>query len=80
MKIRLSTIIKSIVSIIVVGILYWFMLPPLNWRSTDMWAFIAFCIVICAAINFTHKIIELIAPHVSGRGVVVKKDRISLKG
>lgn len=79
MKVRLSTILKWVISIVVIGVLYWLMLPPLNWRSTDMWAFVAFCIVVCAAINFTHKIIGLIAPHVSGRDVV-KKDRVSLKG
>ncbi len=79
MKIRLSTIIKSIVSIIVIGVLYWIMLPPLNWRSTDMWTFLVLCIAICTAINFAHKIIEMIVPYVSNRGVVAKKGRVSLK-
>ncbi len=79
MKVRLSTVIKWILSIVIIGVLYWLMLPPINWRSVEMWAFAALCIVVCTAINFTHKVIEMIAPHVSGREVVVKKGRVHLK-
>lgn len=77
MKIRLSTIVKWILSIVIIGVLYWLMLPPINWRSMEMWTFVAFCIVICTAVNFTHKVIETIAPH---REAVVKKGRIHFKG
>ncbi len=79
MKIRLSTIIKWVISIIIIGVLYWFVLPPLNWRSTAMWTFLVLCIAMCTAINFAHKIIEMIVPYVSNRGVVAKKGRVSLK-
>ena len=79
MKVRLSTIVKWILSIVVIGVLYWLMLPPINWRSVELWAFVAFCIVICTAINFTHKVIEMIAPHVSGRKVVANKGHVRLK-
>lgn len=77
MKIRLSTIVKWILSIVIIGVLYWLMLPPINWRSMEMWTFVAFCIVICTAVNFTHRVIETIAPH---REAVVKKGRIHFKG
>ncbi|MBQ9860881.1 MAG: CvpA family protein [Clostridia bacterium] len=79
MKIRLSTIIKWVISIIIIGVLYWLMLPPINWRSTEMWTFLAFCIVICTAINFTHKLIELIMPRGSKHGTVVKTGRVRIK-
>ncbi len=79
MKIRLSTVIKWIISIVIIGVLYWLVLPPLNWRSTAMWAFVAFCIVICTAINFTHKLIEVISPRAAKRGTTVKKGHMRLK-
>ena len=79
MKIRLSTIIKWVISIIIIGVLYWLMLPPINWRSTEMWTFLAFCIVICTAINFTHKLIELIMPRGSKHGTIVKTGRVRIK-
>ncbi|MBQ7038319.1 MAG: CvpA family protein [Clostridia bacterium] len=79
MKIRLSTIVKIIISIVIIGVLYWLMLPPINWRSTEMWTFLAFCIVICTAINFTHKLIELIMPRGSKHGTIVKTGRVRIK-
>lgn len=79
MKIRLSTIVKIIISIVIIGVLYWLMLPPINWRSTEMWTFLAFCIVICTAINFTHKLVELIMPRGSKHGTIVKTGRVRIK-
>ncbi len=67
MKVRLSTVVKWFLSIVIVGILYWLMLPPINWRSAEMWAFVAFCIVVCTAINFTQKVVSMIKSMVSGR-------------
>lgn len=58
MKMKLSTVVKWLISAVIIGVLYWFMLPPLNWRSADMWSFIAFAIVICTVINFTHSLLE----------------------
>ena len=79
MKIRLSTIVKIIISIVIIGVLYWLMLPPINWRSTEMWTFLAFCIIICTAINFTHKLIELIMPRGSKHTTIVKTGRVRIK-
>lgn len=50
-------IIKIILSIVAIFIAYWFVLPPLNFRSTQMWNFLITCVIICVAINFFSDII-----------------------
>ncbi len=61
MKIRLSMIVKGIISIVIIGVLYWLLLPPLNWRSADMWSFLVFAIVVIIAINASASLIAWIA-------------------
>lgn len=40
-----------IISILIIALSYWFMLPPINLRSGDFWAFIVWSIVICVVVN-----------------------------
>lgn len=79
MKIKLSTVVKGLVSVLIIGVLYWLILPPVNWRSVEMWSFLAFSIVICAAINFTHSLFETIKTSATKRGNAVTKARFHVK-
>lgn len=57
MKGKTLTIVKWVLSILVVGVMYWLLLPPLNWRSADMWSFLAFAIVVIVGINASASLI-----------------------
>lgn len=47
----LKSIIKWLICAVIIFIGFWFMLPPLNIRSSEFWSFIIFCIVVCLLIN-----------------------------
>ena len=46
-----TTIIKVVLSLIVLFIMFWFELPAINPRSEDFWRFVAQAIVVCVIIN-----------------------------
>lgn len=50
-------IFKIILSVIAIFIAYWFVLPPLNLRSTQMYNFLITCVIICVVINFFSEIV-----------------------
>lgn len=47
----LKSILKWLVSIVIIAISYWFALPPINWRSREFWTFLVWSIVVCVVIN-----------------------------
>lgn len=47
----LKSIIKWLICAVIIFIGFWFMLPPLNIRSSEFWSFIIFCIIVCLLIN-----------------------------
>lgn len=46
-----TTIIKVVLSLIILFIMFWFELPAINPRSEDFWSFVAQAIVVCVIIN-----------------------------
>ncbi len=42
----LRQIIEWLVFALIMAAAYWFVLPPLNWRSSEMWGFILFALVV----------------------------------
>ena len=46
-----TTIIKAVLSLIILFIMFWFELPAINPRSEDFWSFVAQAIVVCVIIN-----------------------------
>lgn len=72
MKIRVSTVVKSILSLIVIGAMFWLWLPPLNWRSAEFWSFLTVSILLVTAINASATVVELIASF--------KKGAVTVKG
>lgn len=61
-----SRSIKILLSVIFIFIAYWFLLPPLNFRSTDMWNFLILCVVVCGLINFFSGIVGKLKGFVPG--------------
>ncbi len=60
MKGKTVAMVKWIVSILAVGVMYWLMLPPLNWRSAEMWAFLVGVILVVTAINASATVLSLL--------------------
>lgn len=71
----LNGIVKWIISLAVIFIAYWFMLPPLNWRSGEMWAFSVLAVIVCVVINAFSQIIGLFSMVNSSHGVVEVKPK-----
>ena len=42
---------RWIISLIIIALSYWFVLPPLNWRSRDFWSFLIWSVIVVVAIN-----------------------------
>ena len=40
------SVISWVVYLLILAVAYWFMLPPLNWRSREMWYFVLFALVL----------------------------------
>lgn len=38
--------IEWVIFILILAVAYWFMLPPLNWRSSEMWGFVLFALAV----------------------------------
>lgn len=50
---------KILFCAVVIFIAYWFILPPLNIQSSEMWIFLIFCIIFCVVVNAFSQIISL---------------------
>lgn len=46
-----TTIIKVVLSLVILFLMFWFELPAINFRSEDFWSFVAQAIVVCVIIN-----------------------------
>lgn len=47
----LASVIKWVVTVVIIAFYYWFALPPINLQSRDFWFFIGFIIVVTVGIN-----------------------------
>ena len=64
-------IVKSVIFILVVGVIYWIKLPPINLRSTQFYGFIIDILIAFAVVFGIGKIIEFIKDSTSKRGNTV---------
>lgn len=55
----LHTILRWLLCAIIIFVAYWFVLPPINYRSSDFLGFLVFCIVVCSVVNAFSQIITL---------------------
>lgn len=60
MKKGISVFLKWLVTLLVIGGYYWFMLPPINIRSREFWTFISFIVIISVIINCFSQFIGLL--------------------
>lgn len=47
----LKIFLRWLLCAVIIFIAFWFVLPPLNLRSSTLWGFLVFCIAVCAVIN-----------------------------
>ena len=62
-----NVILKWLICAVIIFLGFWFVLPPINPRSSEMWGFLVFCIVVCVVVNAFSQILSLFS--------LVKKER-----
>ena len=75
MKKATVVLLKTVLSIVVLALAYWFMLPPINLRSTQFYSFVIFAIVAVAIICAFSDFIAALKPQkveVSGENFFVR--------
>lgn len=55
------------ITILILAISYWFMLPPINYRSGDFWAFVVWAIIVCVVVNALPQIVNFLKSNSRGR-------------
>ena len=63
MKNFLKHLIRTLISLVIIFLNFYFTLPALNPRSTEFWSFLIFSIVVFIVVNFFSEIIRLIKNH-----------------
>ena len=64
-----------IIYFIILAVAYWFVLPPLNWRSGEMWGFVIFALVLRFIISAFSSLKKLF--DIKPGGISVSKERAS---
>lgn len=64
-----KVILKWLICAVIIFLAFWFVLPPINPRSSEMWGFLIFCVVVCVVVNAFSQIISLVSLFKVDRGV-----------
>lgn len=64
-----KVILKWLICAVIIFLGFWFVLPPINPRSSEMWGFLIFCVVVCVVVNAFSQIISLVSLFKVDRGV-----------
>ena len=54
-----KVILKWLICAVIIFLGFWFVLPPLNPRSGEMWGFLVFCIIVCVVVNAFSQLLSL---------------------
>ncbi len=79
MKNFLKASAKWLISLVIIAALYWFLLPPINFRSREFISFITFSVIIIVVINAFSQFIEFIKITSRSKSKVRGKEKIDLK-
>ena len=63
MKKGVLSVLKWLVTLLVIGGYYWIVLPPINAKSREFWSFVSFIVIISVVINCFSQIIYFIKNH-----------------
>ncbi len=74
----LKGVLKWLITIVIIALSYWFVLPPINWRSREFWTFIIWSVVVCVAINAFTQIFGFIKANVGQKVRIDTKTRLDL--
>ncbi|MGN0299308.1 MAG: CvpA family protein [Lachnospiraceae bacterium] len=71
-----SSIVHIVLTVLVIAIAYYFLLPPINIHSKEFWEFLILCLIIIGIVN-CFRMLEMIISNVSHTGHFVLKDLAS---
>ncbi len=72
------SVLKWLVTLVVIGGYYWIVLPPINLQSKDFWSFVSFIIIISVVINAFSQVVSFIKDNRSS-GKVINIPHLNLK-
>ena len=65
-------LIRALISAVIIFLIYWFALPPINIFSSDFWTFLFACLVVVILVNFTGNLLSFFRTLKSGTYVSFK--------
>ncbi len=74
----LKSIVKWLISIVIIALSYWFALPPINWRSREFWTFLVWSIVVCVVINAFTQVFDFIKANTNKKIKIDTKTHLNL--
>ena len=76
----LKRTMKWIISLVIIAVSYWLVLPPINWRSSDFWSFLVWSIIVCVAMNAFSQVLAFIKQTAKQPLRIESKTQINLSG
>lgn len=74
-----KSILKWIISLVIIAVSYWFMLPALNIRSREFWTFVTYSVIICVVVNAFSSVLDFFKSASNTNSKVLGIPKISLK-
>ncbi len=74
----LKSFVKWLVSLVIIALSYWFLLPPINWRSKEFWTFLVWSLVVCVVINAFTQVFDFVKANLNQKIKVDTKTRFNL--
>ncbi|MBO5248078.1 MAG: CvpA family protein [Clostridia bacterium] len=62
----MTVLLRAVISAVIVFLMFWFALPPVNLRSGAFWTFVFWSLLVVVAVNFTGKLISFFRDLKSG--------------
>lgn len=74
-----KSIIKWLVSLLIIAVSYWFMLPAINIKSREFWTFITYSVIICVVVNAFSSVLGFIKTASSSNTKILGLPKVDFK-
>ena len=74
-----KNLVKWLISLVVIALMYWFMLPPINIKSREFLSFLTFSVIVCVVINAFSQLVDFIKNTSNSDTKVLGLPRINLR-
>lgn len=75
----IKSLVKWLVSLVVIALMYWIMLPPINIKSREFLSFLTFSVIVCVVINAFSQLVDFIKNTSNADTKVLGLPKLNLK-